>query len=128
MGLRISWLKKKIQNFIQTVDQVSSVWCCGEEVGIFDVFPYLDCQITADGKSKREINRCVGLAWRAMSLLGQRMWRSKYLSCETKVEMFKMLVLPVLLYGSETWTITDDLKRRLDSFGTSSLRKILGYR
>ena len=27
----------------------------------------------------------------------------------------------------QTWTLTDDLKRRLDSFGTGSLRKILGY-
>ena len=28
----------------------------------------------------------------------------------------------------EAWTLTDDLKRRLDSFGTSSLRRVLGYR
>ena len=46
----------------------------------------------------------------------------------TKVEVFKRLVLPVLLYGCEAWTLTDDLRRRLDSFGTSSLRRILGYR
>ena len=64
----------------------------------------------------------------AMSQLGQRVWRSKYLSRGIKVDVFKRLVLPVLLYGCETWTLTDVLKRRLDSFGTSSLRRILGYR
>ena len=63
-----------------------------------------------------------------MSWLGQRVWHLKYLSRRTKVEVFKRLVLPVLLYGCEAWTLTDDLKRRLDSFGTSSLRRILGYR
>ena len=36
-------------------------------------------------------------------------------------------MLPVLLYGCETWTLTRDLRRRLNSFGTRSLRRILGY-
>ena len=33
-----------------------------------------------------------------------------------------------LLYGCETWTLTKDVRRRLNSFGTRSLRRILGYR
>ena len=37
-------------------------------------------------------------------------------------------MLPVLLYGCETWTLTRDLRRRRNSFGTRSLRRILGYR
>ena len=45
----------------------------------------------------------------------------------TKVRVFRSLELPVLLYGCETWTPTRDLKRRLNSFGTRSLRRILGY-
>ena len=63
-----------------------------------------------------------------MSRLGQRVCHSKYLSHGTIVEVFKRLVLPVLLYGCKAWTLTNDLKRRLDSFGTSNLRRILGYR
>ena len=60
LGFRVSW-DTKIQNFIQTVDQASSVSFCGEEVDIVDVFPYLGCQITPDGKSERKINRRAGL-------------------------------------------------------------------
>ena len=37
-------------------------------------------------------------------------------------------MLPVLLYGRETWTLTKDLRWRLNFFGTRSLRRILGYR
>ncbi len=37
-------------------------------------------------------------------------------------------MLPFLLYGCETWILTRDLRRRLNSFGTRSLRRILGYR
>ena len=36
-------------------------------------------------------------------------------------------MLPVLLYGCETWTLTKDLRRRLNSSVTRSLWKILGY-
>ena len=37
-------------------------------------------------------------------------------------------MLPVLLYRCETWTLTRDMRWRLNSFGTMSLRRILGYR
>ena len=37
-------------------------------------------------------------------------------------------MLPVLLYACETWTLTKDLRQRLHSFDTRSLRRILGYR
>ena len=44
-----------------------------------------------------------------------------------KVRVFRSLMLSVLLYGCETWTLTRDLRQRLNSFGTRSLRRILGY-
>ena len=37
-------------------------------------------------------------------------------------------MLPVLLYECETWSLTRYLRQRLYSFGTRSLRRILGYR
>jgi len=44
-----------------------------------------------------------------------------------KVRVFRSLVLPVLLYGCETWTLTRDLRRRHNSFDTRSLQRTLGY-
>ena len=46
----------------------------------------------------------------------------------TKVWVLKSLVLPVLLCRCEAWTLTRDLRWRLNSFGTRSLWRILGYR
>ena len=37
-------------------------------------------------------------------------------------------MLPVLLYGCETWILTKDLRCRLNSFSTRPLRRILGNR
>ena len=36
-------------------------------------------------------------------------------------------MLPVLLYGCETWILTKDLRQRHNFFGTRSLRRILSY-
>ena len=46
----------------------------------------------------------------------------------TKIRLFRALVLPVLLYGSETWSIGARERGRLNSFSTRALRRIMGYR
>ena len=48
-----------------------------------------------------------------------------YLCGRTKVRVFRYF--RVLLYGCETWTLTRDLRWGLNSFGSRSLRIILGY-
>ena len=39
--------------------------------------------------------------------------------------LYTAYVLPVLMYGSEAWTVTKTLAGRMDAFDTRSLRKIL---
>ena len=56
------------------------------------------------------------------------LWCCRYVCRRTKIQIFKSLVIPVLLYGCETWTLYTDLKRRIDASGTKCLRKIMGYR
>ena len=63
-----------------------------------------------------------------MDSLDHGMWHCRYLCGRTKVRVFRSLVPPVLLYGCETWTLTRDLRWRLNSFGSRSLWRILGYR
>ena len=63
-----------------------------------------------------------------MDSLNRSIWRCRYLCRRTKISVFKSLVLPVLLYGCETWTLNSDLERRLNVFGTRCLRRIMGYR
>jgi len=59
-----------------------------------------------------------------MMLLEKHVWKS-HIRVDTKVRLYEAYVLPVLVYGSEGWTITKALARRLDAFDTWSLRKIL---
>ena len=63
-----------------------------------------------------EVTRRLGQAWRVMDSLDHGAWRCLYLFKRTKVQVFRSLVLPVLLDGCETWTLTRDLRWRLNSF------------
>ena len=54
-------------------------------------------------------------------------WHSRSLCRWAKIWIFKSLIIPVLLYGCETWTLNIELKRRIDVFGNKCLHKIMGY-
>jgi hypothetical protein len=88
-------------------------------------FVYLGGRVTEDATSDSDIDRRIGLATGvACSLI--KLWRSKDISSRTKVRLYKSLVLSVLLYNSETWTMREALNRKLLVFEMSVLRRIMG--
>ena len=105
-----------------------SVAVCGEDVEVTERVTYLGSDIHVSPGCEPEVNRRLGQEWGVMDSLHHGVWRCRYLCRRMKVRVFRSLVLPVLLYGCETGTLTRDLRWRLNSFGTRSLRRILGYR
>ena len=71
--------------------------------------------------------RRIGLA---SSVMGQltSVWRQSRLSLYTKLRLYNALVVSVLLYGAETWTLTKSDEQKIESFQMSCLRRILGIR
>ena len=57
----------------------------------------------------------------------QKLWKSKQLSIPLKCKLYSALVLSVVLYSSETWTMNKSTQRKLESFHTSCLRRILCF-
>ena len=53
-----------------------------------------------------------------------RVWAARAIGRRTKIRLFNTLVRPVLLYGCETWKITKNDERNLNSFPCKSLRRI----
>jgi len=47
-------------------------------------------------------------------------------SLSTKLRLYRVFILPVILYGAETWSPTRQLARNLDAFYQWCLRRILG--
>ena len=130
LGLQVSWIKTKIQAFGDLLDEAAQTVAIsdGIDVDIVERFTYLGSDIHVSFGSEPEVVRRLGRACGAMNSLDKGVWRSRYLCRKTKLRVFRALVLPVLLYGCETWTLTKSLRSRLNAFGTRSLRRILGYR
>ena len=88
-------------------------------------FIYLGGQIDEDGTSQNDVKRRIGLALGAMHTL-HPIWRARNISNQTKIALYKSLVLSIVLYAAETWTLKKRDQSRLLSFEMSCLRRILG--
>ncbi len=67
-GLRVSWVKTKIQAFNDILDAaVLSVPVCGEDVEVTERFTYLGSDIHVSAGCEPEVNRRPGRAWESCS-------------------------------------------------------------
>jgi len=64
----------------------------------------LGSKITADGDFSLEIKRCFLLGRKAMTNLNSIL-KSRDIILPTKVHVVKAMIFPVVMYGSESWTI-----------------------
>ena len=62
----------------------------------------------------------------AFNMLRHVVWSRKTVSITSKLTIFRACVLPVLLYGSETWSITTAYERRINTFYMKCIRTIIG--
>ena len=54
------------------------------------------------------------------------LWKNKAISFPPEIKRYKSLVLSMLLYACESWTVTADLERRIQAFENKSYRRMLG--
>ena len=87
-------------------------------------FLFLDSKITADGDCSHEIKRCLLLGRKVMTNLDSIL-KSRDISLPTKVSLVKALVFPVVMYGSESWTIKKAKCQRTDAFELWCWRRLL---
>ena len=58
----------------------------------------------------------------------QNILSSRLLSKNLKIKIYRTLILPVVLYGGETWSLTLEKERKLRVFENMVLRRIFGPR
>ena len=88
-------------------------------------FIFLDSKITADGDCSHEIKRCLLPGRKAMTNLDSIL-KSRDITLPTKVHLVKAMVFPVVMYGSECWTIEKVEHRRIDAFELWCWIRLLG--
>ena len=72
-------------------------------------------KITADGDCSHEIKRYLLLGRKIMINLDS-VFKSRDITLPTKFDIVKAMVIPVIMYGCESWTIKKAKQQRTDVF------------
>ena len=81
-------------------------------------------KINADGDCSHEIKRFLLLGRKAMTSL-HSILKSRDTTLPTKVHLVKAMVFPVVMYGSESCTIKEAERQRIDAFELWCWRRLL---
>ena len=85
---------------------------------------FLGSKITADGDCSHEIKRHLLFGRKVMTNLDSIL-KSKDITLPTKVHVVKAMVIPVVMYGCESWTIKEAERRKIDAFELWCWRRLL---
>jgi len=88
-------------------------------------FKYLETTLTNRNSIQEEIKSRLK-SGNACYYSVQNLLSSSLLSKNLKIEIYRTIILPVVLYGCETWSLTMREERRLRLFENRVLRKIFG--
>ena len=100
-------------NFITQAKSVAiSVWCARITLSRA---AHIDDEATAR----------IAIASVAFGRLRANVWERNGIKLDTKLKVYKAVVLPTLLYACVTWTVYQRHAKRLNHFHLSCLRKLL---
>ena len=100
VGLKLTIQKTKIM----ASGPITSWQINGETVETVADFILEGCKITADGDCSHEIKRRLLLGRKVMTNLDS-IFKSRDITLSTKAHLVKAILLPVVTYGCESWTI-----------------------
>ena len=118
LGLKLNIQKTKIM-----ASGPITLWQIDGETMETD-FIYLGSKITADGDCSHEIKRCLLLGRKAMTNLNS-IFKGRDITLLKKVCLFKAMVVLVVMYGCESWTINKAERQRIDAFELWFGRRLL---
>ena len=96
----------------------------GKTMEIVTDFIFFGSKITADCDCRHEIKRRLLLGRKVMTNL-ESILKSRDITLLTKVHLVKAMVLPVIMYGCESWTIKKAGRQRIDAFELRHWKRLL---
>lgn len=91
---------------------------------VVDHFKYLGTIITRDCSDTADVENRVKVAGNAFGALRKCVFSSTQISLEAKKAVYEGLVLPILLYGAESWCLTERLFNQLRVFHARCVRSM----
>ena len=89
---------------------------------VVDRFPYLGDVVARDGSDEAAVNARIESGCKAFGALRGCVSSSSSISATAKKAVYGAVVLSISLYGSETWSLTEELSQRLRGMHSQHLR------
>ncbi|VDP35289.1 unnamed protein product [Heligmosomoides polygyrus] len=122
-GLKLN--VKKTEHLTTDFTESSSIKVNGIELPCTSVFKYLGSAVASDGNLITEVNSRVSAAWsKWRSLSG--VLRNRKIPKHLKLKIYRAVVGPVAMYGTEYWPTTKEVETRLSVMETKMLRWTAG--
>ena len=100
IGLEVNWDKTKVQALGTQQPDTETLDVHGHQVAVVDEFVYLGALTHSSVLSSYDIHRRSGPTRSAMQKSDSCIWKSR-LSLSTKLKLYNVCILPIMLYGSE---------------------------
>jgi hypothetical protein len=114
-GMTISVTKTKVMAFAAPADEVrAGIVLRGESIEEVAVFKFLGSLITSDGKSDTEIHKRIRTAKYSFVKLKAKLFSKPYFSSVTKTRVYKVQVLPALMYACSSWSVSAAMLEKLE--------------
>ena len=122
-GLKMNIKKTKVMMCNKLKDYAITVQ--GKTIEKVDSYIYLGKKISLENETAGEVNRRIQLAWVKFGKLSF-IFRDEELPLALKRPIFNQCIIPVLSYGSETWTTTKRLEKKLNVTERAIERILIG--
>ena len=122
-GMQISVEKTKLMTN-NTNDISSNIRVNGERLETVQSFKYLGAIVTDEG-SMPEIRSRIAQTIAALKML-KIIWDDKNIDLSSKIRLLRSLVMSIFLYSCETWTLTAEIERKIQTVEMRSFRRLFG--
>ena len=122
-GMQISVEKTKLMT--NNINGISSTFkVSGEKLETVQSFKYLGAIVTDEGSSPEILSRIAQATGALVSL--KVIWKDKNIALSTKIRLLRSLIMSIFLYACETWTLTAETERKIQTMEMRSFRRLLG--
>ena len=123
-GLLLNTKKTKIM-VLDKDDTGADYLLDGQKIEVVQQFEYLGSLINTKSDSTTEIKRRLAIARKTLQDMSN-IWKTKGLSMHLKVRFLRATVFSIATYGSESWAMTKNDRKRVDAFEMWCYRRLLG--
>ena len=123
--LKINVEKTRVMVMGKTSHDIS-VQIDGKAIKQEETFKYLGVLLSSNGNQEVEIKARIESAARLYHSIKNTLIGKREISRKVKMSVYRAVFTPILIFGSESWTVTKKIKSQIQSMEMKFLRRVMG--